>query len=125
MPEKTEAKLRRLILSKSHGPKREGSLSAEIKAADLHLHEILNQLSLINLGCFKLRNLLEGKSHPLKELDTIETAVSEGAELLEKLNRSIQNIESRSSQKKSPAAPRLSTGVSNVYDISPHPKPRR
>jgi hypothetical protein len=112
------------VVSKRHTTKRRRSLQVAAKAANKHLHGIINQFSLINLGCFKLRTLVERKLDPLKELDTIETAATEGAALLDKLNESIQVI-IESSSNGNRAAPHLSTAPNNVYHLGDRREPRR
>jgi hypothetical protein len=84
--------------------------------------ELANQLSVINLCCFRLRELLAGKldAKQLRQLDTIEIAAAEAAELLDKSNGSLKAMSSFTGAKK-PAADSLrpsTTKTANLYHIS-------
>jgi hypothetical protein len=52
-------------------------------------HEVANQLTVLHLSCCKLRHALPGSDqHLLKELNNIEAAVEQSAQLIEMLRAS-------------------------------------
>jgi hypothetical protein len=91
MPDKMEAKPSRpLSPKKSDGIKEKGT-KHKVRNLSCQAHDLTNQLSVINLCCFKLRALLIGKldEHQLKELAAIEIAAAEAAKLLDEFRRSL------------------------------------
>ena len=68
MPNKIEVKDSSLVLSKSRGTRGKRPLTAQLQAARLDLHEILNQLSVISVGCFTPSQLAGGDTRPLRRI---------------------------------------------------------
>src|SRR5919109_2209826 len=119
--DKTDAKPCRLVSSKkSVRPLDKENNATIIRRLNAHVHEIVNQLSIINLCCFKLRGQLIGKidSNDLKEFDTIEMAVAAVDEMLEQLNQCGKATSSTAQAKSKPTVIRLSS-LTNVHHISP------
>ena len=127
MTNKTGAKHRLLLSRKIERDK----LTKRRKIRDLNsqAHEIANQLSVINLCCFKLRDSLAGELNgdQLRRLDTIAMAVTEAADVLDKFSESLKAISPFTGGEKADSTLLLplSASTGNVYHISPELKPRR
>src|SRR5437870_12488807 len=89
MTNKIDAKHRLLLSRKIERDK--ATKRRRIRDLNSQAHEIANQLSVINLRCFELRDSLAGELNgdQVRRLDTIAVAVAEAADLLEKLRESL------------------------------------
>ena len=78
---------------------------------DIHpiVHEIANQLTVINLSCFKLRGAVANSGSPLDELDKVERAVVEMTILIETLRPPDSD--------RPPAQTHAQTLPANVYNL--------
>ena len=127
MANKLEAKHRLLLSRKIERDK----LTKRRRIRDLNsqAHEIANQLSVINLCCFELRDSLAGELNgdQLRRLDTIAIAVAEAADLLDKVSENLKAISSFTGGERADSTLLLplSANTGNVYHISPELKPRR
>jgi hypothetical protein len=125
MTNKIEAKHRLLLSRKSERDKL--TKRRRIKDLNSQAHEIANQLSVINLCCFKLRDSLAGELNgdQLRRLDTIAMAVTEAADVLDKFSESLKTISSFAGSEKADSTLLLplSASTGNVYHISPQLKP--
>jgi hypothetical protein len=93
MSHKIAAEQFRLLSSKKNQGLKEKGTQHKVRKLNCQAHDLTNQLSIINLCCFKLRASLAGKldENQLRELDAIEIAVAEVAILLEKFRRSLMD----------------------------------
>jgi hypothetical protein len=95
MANKIQAKHRLLLSRKIERDK----LTKRRRIRDLNsqAHEIANQLSVINLCCFELRDSLAGELNgdQLRRLDTIAIAVAEAADLLDKVSENLEAMTNR------------------------------
>ena len=127
MTNKTGAKHRLLLSRKSERDK--VTKRRRIRDLNSQAHEIANQLSVINLCCFKLRDSLAGELNgdQLRRLDTIAIAVTEAADVLDKFSESLEAISPFTGGEKADSTLLLplSASTGNVYHISPELKPRR
>jgi len=127
MTNKTGAKHRLLLSRKSERDK--VTKRRRIRDLNSQAHEIANQLSVINLCCFKLRDSLAGELNgdQLRRLDTIAMAVTEAADVLDKFSESLKAISPFTGGEKADSTLLLplSASTGNVYHISPELKPRR
>jgi hypothetical protein len=91
-----------------------------------YCHDIINQLTVIHLSCFTLRDSLAGKTYrdPMGEIDTILNAVTEATALLEQFSFTLNKTSYLSEAKNIQHPPRTST-VNNVYHLSTRLTPRR
>jgi hypothetical protein len=125
MTNKIGAKHRLLLSRKSERDKL--TKRRRIKDLNSQAHEIANQLSVINLCCFKLRDSLAGELNgdQLRRLDTIAMAVTEAADVLDKFSESLKTISSFAGSEKADSTLLLplSASTGNVYHISPQLKP--
>jgi hypothetical protein len=125
MTNKIEAKHRLLLSRKSERDK----LTKRRRIRDLNsqAHEIANQLSIINLCCFKLRDSLAGQLNgdQLRRLDTIAMAVTEAPDVLDKFSESLKAISSFTGGERADSTLLSPLGAStgNVCHISPQLKP--
>ena len=97
--------------------------SASSQESERHhpFHEILNELTVINLCCGKFRVVAEQSHHPslLVDIEGMERAVIEMTSLLEKVSESIESTSavgaSAVPQRSEPSAAQAQTG--NVYPL--------
>jgi hypothetical protein len=127
MPDKIEAEPFRLLSSKKGDRLKEKVTKHKVRKLNCQAHDVTNQLSVINLCCFKLRVLLTGKldEHQLRELDAIEIAVAEATKLLEKFRRSLIDPSASSNGEKLAPASVGPSSVGKLYQILPGLRPRR
>lgn len=127
MTNKIETKHRLQLSRKSERDK----LTKRRRTTDLNsqAHEIANQLSVINLCCFELRDSLAGELNgdQLRRLDTIAIAVAEAADVLDRFSESLKAISSFTGGEKADSTllPPLGASTGNLYHISPELKSRR
>jgi len=125
MTNKTGAKHRLLLSRKSERDK--VTKRRRIRDLNSQAHEIANQLSVINLCCFKLRDSLAGELNgdQLRRLDTIAMAVTEAVDVLDKFSESLKAISPFTGGEKADSTLLLplSASTGNVYHISPELKP--
>ena len=88
-------------------------------------HNLLNQLSVIQLSCFSLRQRL--KKNPdfdLRDLDAIEKAILEAAELSQTIHAKLDEAGERKERGAELNQP-LPANKTNVYPFSKSPSNRR
>src|SRR5919106_1386425 len=127
MPGEIEAEPFHFLSSKKGDRLKEKGTKHKVRKLDCQAHDVTNQLSVINLCCFKLRALLTGKldEHQLRELDAIEIAVAEATKLLEKFRRSLIDPSASSNGEKLAPASVGPSSVGKLYQILPGLRPRR
>jgi hypothetical protein len=93
MSDKRAGERFRLLSSKKNQGLKEKGTQHKVRKLNCQPHDLTNQLSIINLCCFKLRASLTAKldENQLRELDAIEIAVAEAAILLKKFRRSLMD----------------------------------
>ena len=86
-------------------------------------HDLLNELSIIKLSCFRLRQQATNLTAAgARDLDTIENAITEAAGLAETIRENLAGGQNEESERPVGLVASNATGKTNVY---PFPAPRK
>ena len=95
---------------------------SEGSAQRVFLHDVVNQLTIISLACFELRDpaCQSWNDSQRKAIDAIETAIRSAAELAQQLSRILQDEAVKKTGATCEHAPDRTLPANNVYPISPY-----
>ena len=88
----------------------------------IFLHDVVNQLTIMNLACFELRasECELGSESQSKAIGAIENAVQNAAELIEKLSGVVKEEAAKKNRATGKRPPVQTVPTNNVYPISPY-----
>ncbi|MBM4262742.1 MAG: hypothetical protein FJ145_15095 [Deltaproteobacteria bacterium] len=114
-------KLSRLATDKMKTPARTRKKQKRKPRVGKLAHELLNQMSVMQLSCFSLRQQLQkNPAINLRHLDAIEKTLSEAAELANTIQSRLANSTGDDNERTAEVEPMQIGSKANVY---PFPKP--